>query len=271
MRKLVVIALLTALAVPAPALAVDRNVSMQGNRFNPSALQALTGDTVIWTNNEFLSTKPHNVTSQQFQSSGELDVGQQYSVIFNAPGSYSYVCTNHRTTMIGRVTVAAIHLAGPAATLNHGGAARFSGLAQPGAAVTIHAANGTQVAAASAGPDGSFSAVVPLVRPDSYRARAGSAQSSAVRVAVRPRLTLTSRRSGTRLALTVAATPSQSGAPVVVQRRAGSRWVKIAGGRLNGSSKATFRVARMAMKIRARTTRGVGGYSPATSRVLGVR
>lgn len=271
MRKLVVAALLTALAIPAPALAVDRNVSMQGNRFIPSALQALRGDTVIWTNNEFLTTKPHNVTSQQFQSSGDLERGQQYAFRFDAPGSYSYVCTNHRTTMIGRITVADLHLSGPAATLNHGAAARFSGLAQPGAAVTIHAANGTQVAAASAGSDGRFSAVVPLVRPGSYHARAGSAQSSAVRVAVRPRLALNARRSGSRLVLTIAATPSQGGAPVVVQRRSGSRWVKIAGGRLNGSSKATFRVARKAMKIRARTTRGVGGYSPATSRVVGVR
>ena len=271
MRKLLVAALLTALAVPAPALAIDRHVSMKGNRLSERSLRVLPGDRVVWTNNELVSTTKHNVTSSQFPSSDDLLKGQFYEWTFAAPGTFSYVCTHHRATMTGRVIVAPVHLAGPAATLNHGASARFTGLAQPGASVTIHSADGTVVAPATAGFDGGFTASVPMVRPGTYYASSGAAESARVKVAVRPRLALKSRRSGSRLVLSVAATPAQAGAPVVVQRRAGSRWVKIAGGRLNASSKATFRVARKTMKIRARTTRGVRGYTAATSRILGVR
>ena len=271
MRKLVVAALLTALAVPAPTLAADRQVSMKGNRFVPATLEVLPSEKVTWTNNEISATTKHNVTSTDFPSSGDLLKGQFYEWTFAAPGRYAYVCTHHRATMRGVVVVADLHLNGPSLTLNHGATARFSGLARENADVTLHAADGTQVAAGRSGSDGRFTLGLRMARPGSYYGRSGGAQSRAVKVSVRPKLALSSRRSGSRLLLTVAATPSQKGAPVVVQRLQRSRWVKIAGGRLNASSKATFRVARRAMKIRARTTRGVGGYTAASSRTLRVR
>ena len=271
MRKLVVAALLTALAVPAPALAVDRQVSMKGNRLDPVTRTALPGEKVVWTNNELVGTTRHNVNSTQFPSSGDLLRGQSYEWTFATPGSYAYVCTHHRATMRGTVVVADLHLKGPALTLNHGATARFTGLARENTDVSLHAADGTQVASGRSGADGAFALSVPMVRPGTYYAAAGAATSRSVKVSVRPRLALNARRSGSRLVLAVAASPAQAGAPVVIQRRSGSRWLKIAGGRLNASSKATFRVARKAMTIRARTTRGVGGYTAATSRAIRVR
>ena len=246
MRKLLIVVVLSALAVPGPALAVDRHVSMKSNRLSDYALKALPGDNVVWTNNEIVSTTRHNVTSTLFPSSGDLLKGQSHATTFGGAGSYPYVCTYHRATMSGRVVVADIHLSGPTTILNHGASAQFRGLAAPGSGVTIHSDDGTVVATATAGGDGTFSATVPMARPGSYHAAAGGARTSSVAVKVRPRLALNSRRSG-------------------------SRWVKIAGGRLNTSSKATFRVARKAMSIRARTTRGVSGYAVTTSRVLAVR
>jgi plastocyanin len=270
MRKLLVTAVLTALAIPATAFGADHAVSMQGNRFTPSTLKIFTGDRVVWTN---MDPTSHTVTSASFPSSGMLGAGGTHEVTFGSPRTtpHTYYCKVH-PSMRGSVSVANVHLSGPSRTLVAGAAANFSGLARPGSAVTVHSADGSITVPADVRADGSFTARVPMARPGAYYASAsGGLESARVKVSVRPRLALNSRRSGSRLVLSVAATPAQAGAPVVVQRRAGSRWVKIAGGRLNASSKATFRVARKTMKIRARTTRGVRGYTAATSRILGVR
>ena len=269
MRKLVLAAALLALAVPAASsAAVERSVAMKFNRLTPTFRVALVGDTVRWTNSESTTTI-HNIVGS-FGSSGEMLPGTSWvSAPFGAPGSYSYVCTHHPATMRGTVFVDDLYLSGPTAVLRHGAAARFTGYA-PESQQVVMLRNGTQVGSTTAGADGAFSITVPMATPGTYQAVAGAAQSSA-RVRVRPRLGISARRSGRRLVVTVAATPSQARARVVVERRQGSRWVRLARGRLNSSSKATFRVARRAMQLRARTTSAVGGYERATSRTIRVR
>lgn len=267
MRKLLAVCLLAALAWPAASSAAVRDVSMRFNRLTPTFRIALVGDTVRWTNAE-PTFVIHNIVSSQFGSSGDLNPGATWTRDFAAPGSFTYVCTHHPATMRGRVVVDDLYMTGPTTVLRHGAAARFSGLAPAGPVTLLR--NGTPVGSATAAADGSFAISVPA-RPGSYQATSGAAQSSAVRVRVRPRLGIGARRAGRSLAVTVSARPSQAGARVVVERLNRSRWVRVTRGRLNASSKATFRIARKPMKLRARTTRAVGGYERATSRTIRIR
>ena len=268
MRKLLALCLLAALASPAAASAAVRDVSMRFNRLTPTFRIALVGDTVRWTNAE-PTFVVHNVVSSQFGSSGDLGPGATWTRDFAAPGSYPYVCTHHPATMRGTVVVDDLYMTGPTTVVRHGAAARFSGLAPAGPVTLLR--NGTPVASTTAAGDGAFAISVPAARPGTYQATSGAAQSSAVRVRVRPRLGIGARRAGRSLAVTVAARPSQAGARLVVERLNRSRWVRVARGRLNASSRATFRIGRKPMKLRARTTRAVGGYERATSRTIRVR
>lgn len=72
------------------------------------------GDTVNWT--ATATTHPHSVTSDVplFDSSpscsaatpdGCMEAGDSYEFEFNTPGTYTYKCKVHPTTMTGTITV----------------------------------------------------------------------------------------------------------------------------------------------------------------------
>ena len=72
--------------------------------FAPALLTITVGDTVTWTNSDTLT---HTATSVNGAfDSGDLDVGESYSLTFSAPGTYDYLCTPH-PTMTGRIVVVA--------------------------------------------------------------------------------------------------------------------------------------------------------------------
>lgn len=100
-----------ALAATAPGWAVDgSSVIIKDFAYSPSTVQVRVGDTVTWTNYE--EAVPHDVTSGSFGSpnmgqvfaSPFLNNGESYSVTFNEPGEYSYVCRLH-PNMYGVVIV----------------------------------------------------------------------------------------------------------------------------------------------------------------------
>ena len=67
-------------------------------------LTIAVGDTVTWTNRD---TVVHTATSVNGAfDSGDLDVGESYSLTFTAPGTYDYLCTPH-PSMTGRIVVVA--------------------------------------------------------------------------------------------------------------------------------------------------------------------
>jgi plastocyanin len=84
-----------------PTTTVD--VGMRDNVFQPATTTVLPGTTVRWTNR---GTHKHTVTSANgLFDSGELAPGQGYSVTFNRPGTYAYVCTLHAQEMRGVIVV----------------------------------------------------------------------------------------------------------------------------------------------------------------------
>lgn len=85
-------------SLPASA-ASAHTVSIQGFAFDPEALTIAVGDTVIWSNDDFVA---HNVAGGSF-SSGNFASGT-FEHTFLTPGEYSYLCTLH-SGMTGTVTV----------------------------------------------------------------------------------------------------------------------------------------------------------------------
>ncbi len=266
MRKILPLLAIGALALPSAALAAEREVRIENNAFIPSRTIALRGDTVRWTNRDFV---PHNSTGPDWRSP-DLGRGDTFVHVFDTLGSFGYRCTIH-PFMTGRVTVYDLYLAGPASPAIHGRPPLLSGLAPANSTVVIQrVSDGATVATVTAGVTGHFSVSVPSV-PGQYRAVAGERASGIVRVAVRPKVAISARRVSRRVVVSVSTTPSQAGAQVVLERRRGSSWVRVASKRLDARSKATFALARRTMQIRARLLRGVRGYAPAVSRAISVR
>jgi plastocyanin len=85
-------------------------VWVRDNCFTAKTLNVTTGQVVTWAPRDALA--PHTVTAPEFNS-GDLD--GLFSVRFNAPGTYRYVCTYHGGDwggMVGRVVVAGKAIAG---------------------------------------------------------------------------------------------------------------------------------------------------------------
>lgn len=74
-------------------------MTLTGFTFQPDQLDVVTGDTVIWTNIDFVA---HNVSGGSF-ASGNFASGT-FSHTFAAPGTYSYLCTLH-SGMTGTIRV----------------------------------------------------------------------------------------------------------------------------------------------------------------------
>ncbi len=102
---------------PAPATTVLGGVANvkiveqgEGNyRFVPDTLTIKVGTVVIWTNT---SDAKHNIMSKDgspgnFGTASLLAENQTFAVVFNTPGTYSYLCTIHPTTMQATITVTA--------------------------------------------------------------------------------------------------------------------------------------------------------------------
>jgi plastocyanin len=83
--------------------AAPAEVSISNFSFQPGLLAVKAGAKVTWTNRD---TTPHTITStdKRFVSSSGLDTNDQYSYVFDKPGTYDYFCSLH-PMMVGKVTV----------------------------------------------------------------------------------------------------------------------------------------------------------------------
>ena len=70
-------------------------------RFDPKVIEIRAGDTVTWTNDDNFT---HTV---QVDGRGDHEVGRgkSFSLTFDTPGTYHYVCTLHSKDMDGEVIV----------------------------------------------------------------------------------------------------------------------------------------------------------------------
>jgi len=81
----------------------DHEVWMQNLAFVPGTRTITAGTTVVWINKDNVL---HNVTSTEFQSSGNLAQGATHSITFDEQGAFDYVCTLH-PGMEGTIVVTA--------------------------------------------------------------------------------------------------------------------------------------------------------------------
>jgi plastocyanin len=88
----------------AVADAADTSVNIKNFAFAPTATTVTVGTTVRWKN---LDGEPHTVRSIDATfASGALDQNDSYSVKFDKPGTYKYVCSIH-PQMVGTIVVKA--------------------------------------------------------------------------------------------------------------------------------------------------------------------
>ena len=68
-------------------------VEIEALKFSPAILEVMTGDTVIWKNNDAF---PHNVTAENkgFRSA-DIQSGQSWKFKAGSKGVFPYVCTLH--------------------------------------------------------------------------------------------------------------------------------------------------------------------------------
>ena len=62
-------------------------------KFVPERLELAAGDTVVWTNKDFL---PHSVTASQARvESGDLAPGKTFRFVARKKGEMAYICRLH--------------------------------------------------------------------------------------------------------------------------------------------------------------------------------
>jgi plastocyanin len=70
-------------------------------RFEPRTIEVRAGETVTWTNDDNFT---HTVQVDG-QGDHEVGKGESFSLTFDEPGTYDYVCTLHKRDMDGTVVV----------------------------------------------------------------------------------------------------------------------------------------------------------------------
>jgi plastocyanin len=104
-------------ASPARAGGTDHAVEIVDFAFSPATLTITAGDTVTWTNGDPVV---HTATSTTGAwDSGDLEMGESYSLTFAEPGTFDYLCTPH-PSMTGRIVVLAAEPT-PAPSVGGGG------------------------------------------------------------------------------------------------------------------------------------------------------
>jgi plastocyanin len=70
-------------------------------RFDPKVIEIKAGETVTWTNEDNFT---HTVEVDG-QEDHKIEQGESFSITFDKPGTYHYVCTLHSKDMDGEVIV----------------------------------------------------------------------------------------------------------------------------------------------------------------------
>jgi len=80
-------------AAGARAAGTTHAVRIEGMKFIPEHLEVAAGDTVVWTNKDFL---PHSVTAREARvESGDLAPSKSWRFIARKKGEMHYICRLH--------------------------------------------------------------------------------------------------------------------------------------------------------------------------------
>ena len=82
-------------------VATNEVTMVKSYRFDPERVVVEPGSTVTWTNDDNFT---HTVEVDG-QDDHEVGRGDSFSIMFDEPGTYHYVCTLHRQDMEGEVIV----------------------------------------------------------------------------------------------------------------------------------------------------------------------
>jgi plastocyanin len=95
-RWLLTFVLLSATALQAAATVSAQSaatIHMNSDSFDQTQVQIAAGQTVVWMNGKGLV---HTVTADDGSfDSGDMHIGDQFSMEFDTPGTYAYYCTYH--------------------------------------------------------------------------------------------------------------------------------------------------------------------------------
>lgn len=83
------------IAFPAAGYAAGKThaVRIEGMKFTPERVELAAGDTVVWTNKDFL---PHSVTASGARvESGDLAPNQIFRFVAKKKGEMPYICRLH--------------------------------------------------------------------------------------------------------------------------------------------------------------------------------
>lgn len=80
-------------AAGADAAGKTHTVRIEGMKFVPERLEVAAGDTVVWTNKDFV---PHSVTASEARvESGDLAANKSWRFIARKKGEMQYICRLH--------------------------------------------------------------------------------------------------------------------------------------------------------------------------------
>jgi plastocyanin len=88
-----IVAICIAACSGAHAAGKTHTVRIEGMKFVPERLEVAAGDTVVWTNKDFL---PHSVTASEARvESGDLAPNKSWRFIARNKGEMHYICRLH--------------------------------------------------------------------------------------------------------------------------------------------------------------------------------
>jgi plastocyanin len=251
MRRTALIALVAGAAVAArgaPAHADTVPITVLFQEFSPSAIDAVVGDTITWSN---VSDRTHTVTADDGTfDSGELPGGGSFSATAGMAGTLAYHCTIH-AGMNGEIDVRRVTLGVlPPVAVPAGDRITIKGrTADTSTPVTIERDVGAgfhAVGTAMPAADGSWSSTITAATTGDYRAVAGLDTSQTRRLLVlERRVDLTETRRG----VSVGVTPKLPYGHLLLERKTRERfgWFPVARKRLDYLSRAAFRIRRPAI------------------------
>ena len=90
---LVLICIAASFAPGVQAAGTTHAVRIEGMKFIPERLEVAAGDTVVWTNKDFL---PHSVTASEARvESGDLAPNKTWRFVARKKGEMHYICRLH--------------------------------------------------------------------------------------------------------------------------------------------------------------------------------
>jgi plastocyanin len=90
---LVLVCAAALVAAGAHAAGTTHAVRIEGMKFIPERLEVAAGDTVVWTNKDFL---PHSVTAREERvESGDLAPNKSWRFVAHKKGEMPYICRLH--------------------------------------------------------------------------------------------------------------------------------------------------------------------------------